>query len=384
MSKPARAAGQIVAAIAVSARGAALACRLATAMPDVTAHLPARFAPGTGGEPYDQPVRLLLESLFGSVSGLVLVMATGAAVRLIAPLLRDKWTDPAVVVVDDAGRFAISLVSGHIGGANRLAERVAAALDALPVITTASESAGVPPVDLLGREEGWRIEPDSALTTVAAALVNGERAGVFQDTGSESWLATLPASVTRFSEVDALVAADPAAAIIVSDHVFALPDRLVAKTATYRPPSLVLGIGCSRGASDAEIAALVDGTLAAHRLSPLSVCALASIDRKADEPGLLAFCARRQLKLVTYPAAELDMVQGEWKPSEVVRSAVGTGGVAEPAALACAGVSRLLVKKVKSRQVTLAIARRYLTPSPLRCGEGLRTERDGANRSTAL
>jgi len=163
--------------VAITVRGTLLAARLLAEIEGLELYAPARFldaVPQTRATErhrpteaerrrmtaYSEPVATLIARLFAGSRGLILVMAAGVAVRLIAPMLKDKRTDPAVVVVDDAGRFAISLLSGHLGGANRLAERVAGLVGACPVVTTASAGAGLPAADLLGRELGWRAEHD--------------------------------------------------------------------------------------------------------------------------------------------------------------------------------------------------------------------------------
>jgi cobalt-precorrin 5A hydrolase len=307
----------------------------------------------------------LIANLFERSSRIVLVMAVGAAVRLIAGHLNDKRTDPAVVVVDDEGRFAISVLSGHLGGANGLATCIAATLGAQAVITTASDGAGVPSADLIGAGLGWKLEPDSNLKGVAAALVNGDLVGFYQDVGSAGWSAeTHPPHLIRFPTIDQLAAAEPAAAIIISDRVHHLPSPLAGRTAIYRPPILVLGIGCSRGADEAEIAAIVERTLDGAALSPLSVCAIATIDRKADEPGLRSFGRTRGWPIITYAAAQLEAAEGNWNRSPIVRRAVGAAGVAEPAALLASGSTKLVVRKQKTAHVTLAVARRAVEGEP--------------------
>jgi cobalt-precorrin 5A hydrolase len=362
-----------IAALAVTRGGSQLAARLGQTLPAI-AYVPQRFLEACCADTdpiaeiatvvgYDEPVAELLRRLFPAYGALVPVMAIGAAVRLLAPLLADKRSDPAVVVVDDAGRFAVSLLSGHAGGANRLAARVATAVGATPVITTASESAGVPAADLLGSEYGWRIEPGSALKSVAAALVNGDPVGVYQDCGDRRWLDGCPPHVEVYPSLEILRAAGPTAAIIVSDRALELSADLEKRCATYRPPSLALGIGCSSGAGAAEIEELVSATLADHGLSPLAVAGIATLDRRAEEPGLHAVARRHAWPLLTFSPAELAEVAGEWSASAVVQRAVGVGAVAEPCALRFAGTERLLVRKVKSARVTLAIAR--CTPAPV-------------------
>jgi cobalamin biosynthesis protein CbiG len=373
--KPLLPSGTQVAAVAVSRLGSALAQQLAAALPKAVAYVPDRFAPPMSATPatqespqtiqgYEGRVASLIAALFLRRVPLVLVMATGAAVRLVAPLLAGKTIDPAVVVVDDAGRFAISLLSGHAGGANELAVQVASLLGATAVITTASEAAGVPSIELVAASKGWRIEPGALLTRLAAALINGEPVGVYQDSGARHWLAQLPATVQVFERMVDLAAARPSMALIVSDRVLHLPNALADRTTIFRPPMLVLGVGCSRGATAEEIAALVDGTLLREALAPLAVCAVSTIDRRQTEPGLRQFVESRGWPLITYSAPELAACAGEWTPSEAVQRAVGTGGVAEPAALLAAGARLLTVRKVKSERVTLAIARRSYGACP--------------------
>lgn len=350
---------QRVAVVAVTRNGARLAGRLGAVLPCTEIWVTERFAGEAGPEArtFAGPVSALVGRLFTEIEGLVLILATGAAVRLIAPYLRDKATDPAVVTVDDAGRYAISLLSGHVGGGNALARRVADALGAKAVITTASEVHGLPPADLIGQQFGWRIEQPEHLKTLAAALVNGDPVALYQDAGEPGWHpGPLPAHVTRYGTLDALRSAQPRAAIVITDRLLDedVPDGWV----VYRPRSLVLGIGCSRGATETEIATLVDTTLAEAGLSASCVAWAATIDLKRDEPGLLAFAAARGLELRFFGAAELDRTPGQQSPSAIVRAAVGTRGVCEPAALLAAGAPCLLLPKRKSHNVTVAVARR--------------------------
>lgn len=348
------------AVLAVARPGAVLAGRLVEALAGARAYVPARFAgaPQPKVVAYQRQVAGVVAELFPTHRALVMIMAAGAAVRLIAPHLRGKTVDPAVVVVDDAGRYAIALLSGHAGGANELARRVAAILGAEPIITTASEAHGLPAPDLIGHAFGWRVENTGELKRLAAALINGEPVGLVQVAGEPDWhTEPLPATITCYPSLERLVEVGPPGAIIISDRV--LPAAVIRPGwVVYRPRTLVLGIGCSRGATEAEIAALVGGTLAAHGLSPLSVREVATLDRKADEPGLRTFLTARGLPLRLYTAAQLGGVPGQKHPSPIVQAAVGTRGVCEPAALLCAGADRLLVPKQKHRTVTVAVARR--------------------------
>ena len=272
---------------------------------------------------------------------IVLFLAAGAAVRLLAPLLKDKRHDPGVVCLDDAGRFAVALVGGHGGGANALAERAAAALGATPVVTTASDVANVPALDLLGTELDFKIEDDSDLAGVGAALVSGERVDLVSD--ARRPLGPLPQNVVRGE-----ISGSPL--IFISDRIMDLPRPSV----VYRPPSLVAGVGCSRGASAGEILALLDRSLEGAGLSKKSVAALASIEAKSDEAGLLEAAERLGVPLRFYAAGELSAMEVP-NPSSVVEGAVGTPSVAEASVLA--GGADLVVEKKKSENATVAVGR---------------------------
>jgi cobalt-precorrin 5A hydrolase/precorrin-3B C17-methyltransferase len=272
---------------------------------------------------------------------IVLFLATGAAVRLVAPLLDDKHHDPGVVCVDDAGRFAVALAGGHGGGANALARRVADALGATPVVTTASDAVGVPALDLLGAKLGFKIEDGSDLAAVGAALVSGERVTMVSE---KRWpLGPLPENVVRAEEPEPPV-------ILISDRTVSVPRPAV----VYRPPSLVVGVGCSRGAKAGEILALLDRSLGEAGLSKKSVASLASVEAKSDEAGLLEAAQKLGVLLRFYAAEELSAMEVP-NPSTVVEGAVGTPSVAEASVLA--GGAELLLEKRKSRNATVAIGR---------------------------
>jgi len=307
------------------------------------------------------PLRKVLPAFWGEFDAIIGVMALGVVVRLVGPLALDKRRDPAVVAVDDAGRFAVSVLGGHGAGANVLARGVAAVLGAVPVVTTASEAQGVPAVDLVGRDLGWAVERAENLTRVAAAVVRRQTVAVWQDAGEPDWwrpFGAWPDHFVRLDSWDDLGRVDPAALLVISDRT--LPAGLTPddRTLVYRPPTLVAGVGCKRGTPRAAIDAHADAVFAAHGLARASLAAVATVSLKLDEPGLIAFAGGRGVPLVAFPACQLAGQPGVETPSERVRSKVGIAAVAEPAALRAAGASRLLVTKQKGPGVTLALARR--------------------------
>ncbi|TDB70621.1 precorrin-3B C(17)-methyltransferase [Micromonospora sp. KC721] len=276
-----------------------------------------------------------LRTAWAECDAVVAFLATGAVVRILAPLLGDKRTDPGVVVVDEAARHAVALLGGHGGGANALAAEVAVLLDARPVVTTATDAVDLPGLDTLG----WPVE--GAVAAVSRAILDGAPVRLVADA---TWpLPALPPNVRADAPGDA--------------HRLLVTDRVVppdGRTAVLRPPSLVAGVGSSRGVATAEVTDLLRRTLAAAGLSPASLRCLASVDLKADEAGIVASAEAFGVPLVTRPAAQLAAVDVP-HPSEVVRAAVGTPSVAEAAALADGGT--LLVPKTASAMATVAVAR---------------------------
>ena len=293
---------------------------------------------------YDERPKEALHRAWEECDEMVVFLATGAAVRLIAPLLGDKRRDPGVVSVDDAGRFAVALCGGHGGGANELAGRVAETLGATPVITTASDSLSVPALDTLGERLGFRLEEGSDIAAVGAALISGESVRLVSE---KRWpLGPLPDNVVPVDSSEK----PETPLILVSDRLVDAPHPSV----IYRPPSLILGIGCSRGAGEEEILALVRSSLTEAGLSAKSVAALATIDVKSDESGLLATAESFGIPVRFYSAGDLAGVEVP-NPSVVVESAVGTQSVAEAAVLVSG--AELVVEKRKSGNATVAVGR---------------------------
>ena len=284
---------------------------------------------------------------WADLDGLVLVCATGIAVRAIAPMLADKAADPAVVVVDDGGRFVIALTGGHQGGANVLAREVAALLGAQAVVTTATDVAGLPALDNL---PGFAASGDIAAVT--RAWLDGSPPTVVVDPPLTGW--PLPDAVT--AACSGVSTGDGLHRVVVTDRdVEAAPGEVV-----LRPRSLVLGVGSSSGADPEALHRLAVETLAAEGLSVDAVGCVATVDRKASEPAIVELAAALGVPLRTFPADVLAVISVP-NPSGVVEAAVGTPSVAEAAALAATGrvhAGALVVEKRRSADATVAVARR--------------------------
>jgi len=274
----------------------------------------------------------------------IFIMATGIVVRTIAPLLKDKKTDPAVVVLDEKGQYAVSLVSGHLGGANGLARHVASLLGAEAVITTASDINNLPSIDLWAKDNGLIVENWDALSRVATRLINEETLRVYSEPDI-----TLPEAFTREH--------DPRRAdILITKKQRTETCGSCVKDQLYlRPQNLVIGIGCNSGTQAQEIEDAIKSVLLEHNLSFLAVHSIATIDKKASEPGLRYFADKYNLAIVSFSADELNNVRGIEK-SETVFRATGANAVAEPSALLASKMAKPLVPKQKSGNVTVAVA----------------------------
>ncbi|MBW1645247.1 MAG: cobalamin biosynthesis protein, partial [Deltaproteobacteria bacterium] len=298
--------------------------------------------------------------------GHLFIMAAGIVLRTIAGLLADKTVDPAVVAADERGEYCISLLSGHIGGANRLARQAAALLGGQAVITTATDVQGLLAFDELAASRGWQVLNPEQIKALNSLLLARRPIGI----------ACEPEVFQRFFAGDESLVHVPAggetsglAGLVVVDDAVVKP-QADQPVLFLRRPRLALGIGCRRGVAAAAIDDAVTRLFARHGFSPAQVAAVASVDVKRDEEGLLAFASGRGWPLTFFAAAELAAVEVP-SPSVRVREAVGSPSVSEAAALLAAG-GKLLVPKEKFGALTLAVA--AWPPAPAAAGsreEGL-------------
>ncbi len=359
-----------IAIYAITRHGIGISKRLLEAIPGadlyVSAKLFAEAPPGALKLPL--PMGPTLSETFTAYDCHVHIISVGAVVRMIAPLLANKKVDPAIVCVDDAARFAICVLSGHVGRGNAFTDRVAQVLGATSVVTTASDAIGTLTVDILGRDLGWTLDDlDRNVTRGCAAVVNASRVLFVQETGEPSFWpleSALPPGVEYTTSLDGVDADAYEILLIATDRAVASshPNH-DANAVVYRPKSLVVGLGCDRGATFEMVERGFQSLMAQHGLSPKSVRAFATIDKKGDEAALLQLAAKHGVELTLFTPEALDAAPGIETPSETVMRHVGTRGVSEPAALLAAGATSLLVPKQiyteegAGRSMTLAVAR---------------------------
>jgi len=296
-----------------------------------------------------------IAELFKTNDALICLFSLGAVIRLISPYMKDKKTDPAVIVIDDKTTFVISVLSGHLGGANKLSEEIAEKLNATPVITTAADVNKTIAVDLLGRELGWKIDDDSNVTKISAFMVNEEKIGVFQDTGSKDWWSKkLPKNVTIYSTIEELKNSHSKGFLIISDKK--IDEEIQRNSVVYRPPSLVVGIGLHWDTTKEKISEGIKSSLEKYNLSARSIAKFVSIKKKQDVVGLIDFAKEMDVPLEFFEKEELATIQTP-NPSKTVQTFEGTASVSEAAALKSSG-GKLIVEKQKfPPNLTLAIAR---------------------------
>ncbi|GAB6191932.1 cobalt-precorrin 5A hydrolase [Desulfocastanea catecholica] len=271
--------------------------------------------------------------------GFICIMATGIVVRAIAPLLGDKGSDPCVVVLDEKGQHAISLLAGHIGGGNDLARKVAGLLGGTPVITTASDTLGLVALDLWAREQQLVAPSRKELTKLSTLFVNRGHLFLYADVV----VASLPKGLTQID--------DPDQADCIVSHLTGIAQRCP----VFRPQNLVVGIGCNRGTPAHEFEEALAELFHDLQYSRASIRNLASIDKKNNEIGLLQFAADYGRRIDFFDSNTINTLT-HLETSFAAMKAVGAIGVAEPAALLSAQSNHLLSRKRKWKNVTMAVA----------------------------
>jgi cobalt-precorrin 5A hydrolase len=346
-----------LAIIAITPGGARLGRGLREKLDGADLFIPAKHAgeAGAGAVIFAVELKELVRQLWPDYRGFVFIMAAGIVVRVIAPHLRGKEIDPAVVVMDEAGAFAVSLLSGHLGGANELALKLAGLSGGQAVITTATDVNGLPAWDEVARREGLRIEPVKNIRRLNTLLLEGERIVLVDRRRRIARHFDSVPGVVPMANFAAAQQVEGAGKVFVTHRhipqLEAQDDLLV-----LRPKDLVVGIGCNRGTPAAEIEAAVEKELRNAFLSPHSIACLATIDAKADEEGLNLFAESRGIPVEYHSAEALNAVGAPSDPSPHAMAAVGAKGVCEPAALLSAGSDALLIKKKVCGNVTVAVA----------------------------
>ena len=305
---------------------------------------------------YNNSTTIKIKELFESNDGLICLFSLGAVVRLISPHLKDKKTDPAVIVIDDQAQFVISTLSGHLGGANQLTNDIAEQLGAIPVITTAADVNKTIAVDLVGKDLGWKIDDDSNVTKISAFMVNAEKIGVYQNCGVKNWWKNkLPENVSTYSNIDELKKSQSKGYLIISDELIN-DNEILENAVVYRPPSLVIGIGLHWDTTKDKIIEGLDASLQKFNLSKKSIARFVSIKKEKDVVGLKKVAEEMNIPLEFFDRSDLATIKTP-NPSKMVEGYEGTASVSEAAAIKSSGGNLIVEKQKFPPDLTIAIAR---------------------------
>jgi cobalamin biosynthesis protein CbiG len=345
------------AVIAVTAHGMAIGKQILRAMKQ--AHL---FIPASFNKYKDSRISCYanleqeMSILFKTYRKIICIMAAGIAVRMVAPYLKSKWEDPAVVVMDDQGKNIISLLSGHWGGANELTRDLAQLLGGHRVITTASDTRGLPALDVMIKELGADDFSKQKLKKIQAAMIAGQPVGFYPRE-----LSSLPEmqhhdNLYFYNTVEKLLASNCSAGLGFA-HDKQSSAKLKPRFLIVHLKDVVIGIGCNKGIAVREIKDAISTVLRKLDMPAAAICALCTIAAKSGEKGLVEYAAAQGIPLKFYNPAELNSVKIISRKSIHAQRAFGVQGVAEPSAILGSQGGQLLLKKVKLRNITLAVAR---------------------------
>lgn len=346
-----------VSVLAITKNGLNIALKLKSKFPYWKIYVPSKFSNNENSvEWYSEPTAKKVADLFKTSEALICLFSLGAVIRLIAPYIKDKKTDPAVIVIDDKTTFVISALSGHLGGANKLTLEIANELSSTPVVTTAADVNKTIPVDLLGSEFGWKIDNDSTVTKVSAYMVNEEKIGVYQEAGEKNWWSyEMPKNVTIYPTLKELEDSGSAGFLIISDKKLDLD--ILADAVIYRPKSLVVGVGLHWDTSKDKIKESLETCFEKFGLSLKSIAKFATIKKKQEVSGLNELSQELKVPIEFFEKEDLAKIPIP-NPSETVKTFEGTPSVSEAAAIKSSG-GRLIVEKQKfPPDLTIAVARK--------------------------
>jgi cobalt-precorrin 5A hydrolase len=346
-----------VAIVCITKNGINISRRIREKIPTATIYAQSKHKDSTDGIIwFEKNTKIMIEEIFKEYESIICIFSLGAVIRLISNLLKDKKTDPAVIVIDDKANFVISALSGHLGGANSLAKSIAEFLNSTPVITTAADVNETIAVDLLGSDFKWRIENFENVTKVSAHMVNEEQIGVYQDTGETRWWnKELPKNVTILKNIDELKSDDFKAGLIISDRIITDP-ILVDKAVIYRPKSLVVGLGYHWDTTLEEIEDGILNVLNEYGLSFLSVRNLSTLNRGKTPASLASFSDKHGIPLEFYDKEKLDKIMVP-NPSDVVKKYEGTSSVSEASSKLSSGGELIVTKQKFPPNLTVAVSR---------------------------
>src|SRR6056297_1624388 len=300
------------------------------------------------------PMKEFTGELFKKYDSLVFVMAVGITIRVIAPYIDHKTKDPAIVIVDERGSFAVSLLSGHLGGANRLTQKIAEGIGAIPVITTASEVLDTKSVDMIAVDEGFKIENMEDAKIITSLVVNGKKVGVYS---SVSITKNLPEDYIIYKSLESIEEAikegEIQGVLIIDSFRNKVFENI--PNAVLIPQNTVVGLGCRRGKSKEEIIAFIKENLRKLDIYEESLSKITSAWVKKDEEGIIQAAKILNANVEFYDKEQIEYVRDKFESSEFVMKTIGVRNVAEPCGYLASNHGKNIMKKKKNNGITLSI-----------------------------
>lgn len=294
-------------------------------------------------------IKSILKSIWKENDGLVFISSTGIAVRMINPYIKDKTIDPAVVVVDDCKRFSISLLSGHLGGANELADWIGEKINATPVITTASDNRRIEAVDLFAQKNNYYMEDMISIKNITAMMVNGKNIGIYSE---ENKIIDYP-NLIILEDLDYIPSNIDGVIIVSSQKIKPLNYGI---PITYlRPKNINIGIGCRKGIEGSRIIEAIKKALHEGNLSDKSIKAIGTVEVKKDEKGIIEAAKYFNCLMKIFTIDEIREVEDIFEKSEFVKDTIGVYSVSEPSAYLLGG--KMVTSKSKYNGITISISK---------------------------
>ena len=292
-------------------------------------------------------IKDILKNTWSHYDGFIFICATGIAVRMILPYIESKTKDPAVLVIDDKGKFVISLLSGHIGGANKLTSYVTKKIGASPVITTASDARGIDSVDMFAKENDYFIEDIQSLSKITALMVNDKKIGLFSEDNNKI-------KYENINYVDSLtkIPKDIQGLIIVSSKKEF--EKISILNTILRPRLINIGIGARKDIQTNLVIKAIEGALDQKGLSKNSIRSIGTVDVKTDEKGIIEAAEFFRSPLIIFNKEEIKAVQDKFQKSQFVLDTIGVSSVSEPCAYLLGG--QMILNKYKYKGVTVSLA----------------------------
>ena len=346
-----------IAVLAITKNGIEIGLKLKGYFSDFEIFAPIKFSDNNEKiQWYDESTTQKIVNLFKENDGIICLFSLGAVIRLLAPHIKDKKTDPAVIVIDDNANFVISVLSGHLGGANEISNEIAEKMGATSVITTAADVNKTIAVDLVGKEFGWKIDDDSNVTRISAFMVNKEQIGVFQNAGQkEWWKGKLPENITFFSNIEDLKSSDSKGYLIITNDEIKDEDVLK-NSVVYRVPDLVIGIGLHWDTPKETILNGINETFEKFELKQNKIARFVSIKKDKDVIGLIELGKEMDIPVEYIDREELATISAP-NPSKTVQAFEGTASVSEAAAIKSSQGELIVEKQKFPPNLTVAIAR---------------------------